>query len=67
VAQFTFQPSKSYAQYDFAALVLVPDIDETMVVALASVYKSMYLSVASRELATIPNDYLTVFFLQMGL
>jgi hypothetical protein len=37
VAQFTFQPSRTYAQYDLAALVLVPDIDETMMDALASV------------------------------
>jgi hypothetical protein len=44
VVQFTFQPSRTYAQYDFAALVSVPDIDETMTVALASVDKSMYPS-----------------------
>jgi hypothetical protein len=30
VAQFTFQASRNYAQYDLAALVSVPDIDETM-------------------------------------
>jgi hypothetical protein len=56
---FTFQPSRTYAQYDLAALVSVPDIDETMTVALASVDKSMYQSVASRELATITSDYPT--------
>jgi hypothetical protein len=54
VVQFTFQPSRTYAQYDLAALVSVPDIDET---ALASVDKSMYPSVASRKLATIISDY----------
>jgi hypothetical protein len=57
VAQFTFQPSRTYAQYDLAALVLVSDIDETMMNALASADKSMYPSVASRELATITSDY----------
>jgi hypothetical protein len=50
VAQFTFQPSRTYAQYDLAALVSVLNI------ALASVDKSMYQSVASRELATITSD-----------
>jgi hypothetical protein len=58
VAKFTFQPSRTYAQYDLAALVLVPDIDETMTKEPASVnIKSMYPSVASRELATIRSDY----------
>jgi hypothetical protein len=67
VAQFTFQPSKTYAQYDLAALVLVPNIDETMTVALALVNKTMYPSVASRKLATNTSDYLTdFFFVQMG-
>jgi hypothetical protein len=42
----------------------VPDIDETMTDALASVDKSMYSSVASRELATIPTE--NIFFIQMG-
>jgi hypothetical protein len=66
-AQFTFQPSRIYAQYDLAACVLVPDIDETMTIALASVDKSMYPSVASRELATITSDYATEnIFLQKG-
>jgi hypothetical protein len=52
VAQFTFQQSRSYAQYDLiAALVSVPDIDETMTDALASDDKSMYPSVTSRELS----------------
>jgi hypothetical protein len=55
VAQFTFQPSKTYAQYDLAALVSVPDIDATLPGALASVNKSMY----PRELATITSDYPT--------
>jgi hypothetical protein len=45
VALFTFHPSRTYAQYDIAALVLVPDIDETMTNALASVDKSLYLNV----------------------
>jgi hypothetical protein len=57
VAQFTFQPSRTYAQYDLAALV--SDIDETTMDALASVHKSMYPRVASRELATITSDYHT--------
>jgi hypothetical protein len=48
VTQFTFQPSRTYAQYNLAALASIPDIDETMTVALASVDKSMYPSVASR-------------------
>jgi hypothetical protein len=59
VAQFTVQPSRTYAQYDLAALVLVPDIDITMTDALASVDKNMYPSVASRKLATITSDYAT--------
>jgi hypothetical protein len=59
VAQFTFQPSRTYAQYDLAELVSIPDIDETITGALASVDKSMYSSVASRELATIKSDYPT--------
>jgi hypothetical protein len=58
VAQLTFQPSRTYAQYDLVALVSVPDIDETMTDALASVDKSMYLSVASRELATHGKHFL---------
>jgi hypothetical protein len=62
VAQFTFQPSRIYA------LVSVPDIDETMTHALASVDKSIYPSFASRELATITSDYPTenIFYVQMG-
>jgi hypothetical protein len=59
VAQFIFQPSRTFAQYDLAALVSVPDIDKTITDALASVDKSMYSSVASRELATITSDYTT--------
>jgi hypothetical protein len=48
VAPFTFQPLRTYAQYDLAALVSVPDIDETKTDALASsVDKSIYRSVAS--------------------
>jgi hypothetical protein len=43
-AQFTFQPSRTYAQYDVAALVFVPDIDRTLTDALA------------RELATITSE-----------
>jgi hypothetical protein len=42
-----------------AVLVLVPDIDETITVALASVDKSIFLSAASRELATITSHYPT--------
>jgi hypothetical protein len=53
VAQFIFQSSRTYAQYDLAALVSVPNIDKTMTDALASVDKRMYPSVASRELAII--------------
>jgi hypothetical protein len=52
MAKFTFKPSRTYEQYDLAAIVLVPDID-----ALASVDKSMYTSIGSRELATITSDY----------
>jgi hypothetical protein len=59
VAQFTFQPSRTYAKYDLAALVSIPDIDETMMVELVSVDKSMYPSVALRELATITSAYPT--------
>jgi hypothetical protein len=59
VAQFTFQPSRTYAQYNLAALVSVPDIDEGMTDALASVDKSMYPNFGSRELATIASDYPT--------
>jgi hypothetical protein len=59
VAQFTFQSSKTYTQYDLAALVSVLKIDETMTDALASVDKNMYPSVASRKLATITSDYAT--------
>jgi hypothetical protein len=52
---------------DLAALVSIPDIDEIMTVALASVDKSMYPSGALRELATITSDYPTDnIFLQMG-
>jgi hypothetical protein len=39
VAQFIFQPSRTYAQYDLAALVSVPDLDENITDALASVDK----------------------------
>jgi hypothetical protein len=48
-----------FNEVDLAALVSIPDIDETMTVALASVDKSMYPSVASREFATITSDYST--------
>jgi hypothetical protein len=48
-------------------LVAIPDIDETMTITLVSVDKSMYPSVASRELAhiqvTIPRK---TFFIRMG-
>jgi hypothetical protein len=44
VAQLTFQPSKNYAQYDLAALVSVPDIDETMTDAFASVDSFLILA-----------------------
>jgi hypothetical protein len=53
VAQFIFQPSRTYAQYDLAELFSVSDIDETMTNALASVDKSMCPSVASRELGKL--------------
>jgi hypothetical protein len=57
--QFTLQPSRTYAQYDLAALVPIPDIDEPMTDALASVDKNMYPSVAWRELAPITSGYAT--------
>jgi hypothetical protein len=67
VTECTFQPTKIYAQYDLAALVLIQYIDETMANAPASVDKSMYPSVASRELAIISSDYARkIFFIQMG-
>jgi hypothetical protein len=53
------QPSRTYAQYDLAALVLLPDIDETMTNVLASVDKSMCLSAASKEPATTTNIFYT--------
>jgi hypothetical protein len=59
--QFTFQPARTYAQYDLAALVSIPVIDGTMTDALASVDKSMHSSVAPRELATITSDYATKY------
>jgi hypothetical protein len=59
VVQLNFQPSRTYAKYDLEALVSVPDIDKTMTDALAPVDRSMYLSVASRELTTITSDYAT--------
>jgi hypothetical protein len=55
----------NHQEYDLAALVLIPDIDETMTVALASVDKSMYPSVASREFATITIPRKT-FFIQIS-
>jgi hypothetical protein len=68
VAQFTFQPSKTYAQYDLAALALIPDTDETMTVALASVDNIACIQVTSQEdsqqiQVTIPRK---TFFIQMG-
>jgi hypothetical protein len=48
----------NHSQYDLAALFSVSDIDETMTNALKSVDTCMYLIVASREIATIPGDYL---------
>jgi hypothetical protein len=59
MAQFTFQPSRNYAQYDLAALVSALDIDKTMMDALASVDKSMYPSVTS-------ENSRETFFIQMG-
>jgi hypothetical protein len=56
-SQVHFQTIKNLSQYDLAALVSVPDIDDTMTDALASIEKSIYLSVASRGLATITSDY----------
>jgi hypothetical protein len=55
--QLTFQPSRTYAQYDLAALVSVPDIDKTMTNALTLVDKSMHSNVASRKLATIRSEH----------
>jgi hypothetical protein len=49
VAQFIFQPSSTYAQYDLAALVSVPDIDETMTDALASIDKSTCTQLSPQE------------------
>jgi hypothetical protein len=57
VIQFNFHPSRTYAQYDPAALVSVPDIDKTITNALVSVDKNMYPSVASRKLAIITSEY----------
>jgi hypothetical protein len=67
VAQFTFQPSKTYAQYDLAALVSVPDIDKTITVAVASVERAC-IQVSPQENSqqlqvTIPWK---TFFIQMG-
>jgi hypothetical protein len=56
-------PSRTFAQYDLAALFSVLDIDLTIMDALASVDKSMYPSVASRELTTIESDYAMEFSL----
>jgi hypothetical protein len=69
VGQFTFQPSRTYAQYDLAALVPVPDIDKTIMDALALVDKGTNAIVTSRELAKITSDYATRkhFFIQMDL
>jgi hypothetical protein len=55
---WTRKDARTYAQFDLAALVSVPDIDETMTNALASV-ECHLKSVASRELATITSDYPT--------
>jgi hypothetical protein len=69
VAQFTFQPSRNNTQYDLAALVSVPNFDETMTDALASVDKSMYPSVMSPQensqqlQVTMPRKTL---FIQIG-
>jgi hypothetical protein len=66
-AQFTYQPSRTYAQYDLAALVLVPDIDETMTVALARLIRTC-TQVSPQENSqqlqvTIPRR---IFFIQMS-
>jgi hypothetical protein len=52
MAQFTFQPSRTYAQYDLAVLVSILDIDETITVVLALV-----------DMMTMPRK---TFFMQMG-
>jgi hypothetical protein len=62
MAQFILQPSRTHAQYDLAALVSVPDIDETMTDALASIDKSMYTQVSLQENSqqlqvTIPRKF----------
>jgi hypothetical protein len=59
VVQLNFQPSRTYAKYDLEALVSELDIDKTMTDALAPDDRSMYLSVASRELTKITSDYAT--------
>jgi hypothetical protein len=62
VAQFTFKPSRTYVQYDLAALVSVPDIDKTMTDALASIDKSMYHKrrfKRTRKTITSESDYPT--------
>jgi hypothetical protein len=52
-----------------AALVPVPDIDKTIMDALALVDKGTNAIVTSRELAKITSDYATRkhFFIQMDL
>jgi hypothetical protein len=55
---WSFLSSRTYAKYDLAALVSVPDIDKTMTDTLGSVDKSKY----SRELAAITSDYATENF-----
>jgi hypothetical protein len=69
MVQLNFQPSRTYAKYDLEALVSVPDIDKTMTDALAHVDRSMYLSVASRELTTITSDYATgnIFYTDVSM
>jgi hypothetical protein len=50
-----FQPSRTYAQYDLAALVSVLDIDETMMDIDETQENSQQLQVTRK-----------IFFIQMG-
>jgi hypothetical protein len=59
VAQFIFQPTRTYAQYDHSALV--PVMNETLTddALTSSVDKSMFTSITSRVLETITSEYAT--------
>jgi hypothetical protein len=66
-AQFTFQPSRFYVQYDLAALVSVPDVDELRRLRLHRLIRActqVSLQENSQQLqVTMPRK---TFFLQMG-